>query len=187
MDALPIQLYPRLLGESWDNVHHAIQRLHGDGKPVHATGTFRVQRGQGGLVRFMAWVGGLPAAGDAVALELIVTPHKGTEEWRRMFAGRPMVSVQRARPNGVLAERAGPLELRFQLAVRDHAIHYGFHRALLCLGPIRIPLPKWLSPHAEASETPATDDEVQVRVELRLPMLGRMIAYDGMVKVSERK
>src|SRR5436309_15538246 len=110
-------LYPRLLGDSWHSLDDAVRRLHASGPLVHAVGVFRVRQGSNWLARTLARLARLPAAGENVDIELLVTASDGGELWRRTFGGRPLVSMQSARPDGLLLERTGLVELLFQLKV----------------------------------------------------------------------
>lgn len=173
-------LYPKLLGDSWDCLHEALQRLHGSNAPVHAVGVLRVCRGSNALARLLARLARLPAAGEAVDIQLQISTRGSGQEWRRMFAGRPLVSLQYERPEGLLGERIKILEMRFRLKVIEASLHYQSRSAALCLGALRVPLPRWISPRILAWEKPvAQGEQIAVSVEVRLPLLGRLIAYDG--------
>jgi hypothetical protein len=179
-------LYAQIVGSRWNDLDEAVRRLHETGMALHVTGTFRVRRGNNRLVRFLAMLGGLPHANEAVEMRLIVTRLEHGEEWRRSFAGKPMISTQWNHPNGLLVERMGPLQLRFQLNVVDGALGYQTRGVALCLGPLRIPLPSWLAPNVTAWEKPTGDpNRVQVAVESRLPILGMLISYEGTVTRTE--
>jgi len=177
----PSGLYWKLLGDSWGSLNHAVQRLHVLDAPVHAVGVFRVRQGSNWLARTLARLAQLPTAGEAVDIQLRVTARGDGEEWRRTFAGRPLVSVQSERPDdGLLVERVGPVEMRFRLRVVGGALAYQATSAALCLGSLRVPIPGWLSPRVTALETPVGEgDQIDVSVEIHLPLLGCLIAYEG--------
>ena len=176
----PSGLYPKLLGAAWASLDDAVRRLHAWGAPVHAVGVFRVRRGSNWLARTLARLGRLPAAGEAVDIQLVVTARADGEEWRRTFAGRPLVSLQYERPDGLLAERMGLTEMRFRLEAIGGALAYETTSAALCLGWLRVPLPRWFGARVRAWERPVGDgDQINVSVEVELPLLGRLIAYDG--------
>jgi hypothetical protein len=171
-----------LLGASWNDLGQAVQRLHNLGDTVQATGTFQVRHGSNRLARWLARLAGLPPAGEAVEVRLVVTPQGRGEQWRRTFAGRPLVSFQRPRPDGLLAEHLGPLELRFRLEVAAGALIYHLVGVALRFGSLRIPLPRCCAPCVAAWEKPTeTPDRVQVSVEVSLPLLGPLLAYEGTV------
>jgi hypothetical protein len=178
-------LYPHLLGASWSQLDKAVQRLHSAGAFVHAAGTFRVRHGDNRLARLLVRLAGLPAAMETVVVRLIITPRAGGEEWRRTFAGRPLVSWQGPGPSCLLAERIGLLELRFRLEVGGGALIYRTHAVVLRLGPLRVPLPRFLMPRVAAAEKSAGDgDRAHIAVEMTLPWVGLLIAYEGTLAVD---
>ncbi|HYT89948.1 MAG TPA: DUF4166 domain-containing protein [Gemmataceae bacterium] len=178
--SLPARLYPQILGTAWYDLDEAVQRLHGEPATVRATGTFRVRHGANWLARLLVRLAGLPAAGEAVEVQLAVIPRDHGEEWRRAFAGRLLVSFQWQRPDGLLAEQMGLLELWFRLEVAGGMLIYHPQRAALRLGSLRLPLPRWCAPRVAAWEKPVGDGEsTQVSVEVSLPLLGLLVAYEG--------
>jgi hypothetical protein len=175
-----------LLGASWDRLAEPVRRFHGEGEIVRAAGTFRVRHGGGRLGRWLTRLAGLPAAGEAVDVRLVVVPRGPCEEWRRTFAGRPLVTLQQAGPGSLLVERMGLLELRFRLEAVAVALVYHPAGASLRLGPLRVPLPGRLAPRVSAREGPAERcDGIQVTVEIRVPLLGVLVAYEGTVVRTE--
>lgn len=183
---LPPGLYARLLGPRWHELAEIVRRLHGAGEVVHAAGTFRVRHGGNRAARFLAWLARLPAASEAVDLRLIVTPVGAQEEWRRHFADQLLVSRQWRHADGLLAERIGLAELGLQVTVHDNALRYESKRVALPLGPLRIRLPGWLAPRVTACEKPE-GNALHVSVEVRLPLLGILIAYEGTLIRIETK
>jgi hypothetical protein len=173
-------LYPRLLGDSWFRLDDGIRRLHGSILPVKAQGVFRVRQGKNWLAGTLARLAHLPTAGEAVDVQLLVTPWNDGQEWRRTFAGRPLVSQHFERPRGRLAERWGFVEMRFRLEVDKGGLIYQTTSSALCLGSLRIRLPRWLSPIVMASDMPVGNKgEIAVSVKVQIPVVGSVIAYDG--------
>ena len=163
-----------------------MRRLHSYEGTVHAAGVFRVRHGTNVLARAIAQLANLPAAGESVDIRLQVTELEGGEEWRRMFAGHALVSAQSIRDGGLLAERMGLLELRFRLEVTDGSLKYQTMSVALSFGPALVPLPRSLSPRVTACEKAIADtDQIHVSVDVSLPLLGRLIAYDGMLTQVE--
>jgi hypothetical protein len=182
----PTSLFRELLGAAWADLAEPVRLLHGGGKPVYAAGTFRVRHGTNRLARLMVWLARMPAAGESVDVRLAVVPYKHGEEWRRTFAGRPLVSFQTRRPDGLLGEDMGPVQSRFRLEVVEGALIYHSAGAALRLGPLRIPLPRWSAPRVSACEKAAPDgDAVEVCVEVRMPLLGLVLAYEGTIRRVE--
>lgn len=181
--AVPCGVYRQVLGPAWGALDESVRRFHGDGTLVHASGSFRIRHGCSWLSRVLARLQNMPRAGEAVPMQLTLTPLPGGEEWHRSFAGQRMMSTQHAAADGLLAERIGHSVLHFQLEVRDGALHLRTVRSALHLGRLRVPLPLWLSPRVTASETPTPDGRIAVSVQVDLPILGLFIAYEGTVTV----
>jgi Domain of unknown function (DUF4166) len=178
-------LYAQLLGERWGDLTSVVRKLHGDQGIVCAAGAFRIRHGDNPIARLMARLAQLPAQGEAANLRLIVAPSLRGERWQRFFAGKPFTSMQRA-CDRLLTEQIGPIEIRFELDVSDGGLRYETKSVALRIGLARIPLPRWLAPRVRASEKPA-GDAVRIAVEVQLPLLGLLIAYEGTLTRIEAK
>jgi hypothetical protein len=178
-------LYSRALGPAWDDLHSAVRRFHTCRQPLRATGTFQVRHGNGWMTRLATRLAGMPAPGEAVVVQLSVLPHEHGEEWSRTFDNLPMWSFQTLRPNGIVAEAMGPMEVRFRLEVVDGALIYHPSGAALRLGRLRIPVPRWFAPSVSASEKPTEDPHsIQVLIEVKSAILGPMVSYGGIVRMQ---
>lgn len=104
------------------------------------------------------------------------------EEWNRSFAGRPLVSRQWKHADGLLSEHMGGLEQRFRLNAVEGSLRYQNESATVRLGPIIVPLPRWLAPRVTASETQVGD---AVAVETSSPFVGLLIAYEETITIEE--
>jgi hypothetical protein len=124
----------------------------------------------------------LPAAGEAVPVTLVIVPSQDGEEWRRAFAGEPLLTRQWLQLDGLLVEQVGLAEMRFHLEERDGGLVYHPVGATLRWGWLRIPLPIWLTPVVNAQEAPATQqDKIKVLVRVSLPAVGLLISYEGLM------
>ncbi|MGE0130772.1 MAG: DUF4166 domain-containing protein [Blastocatellales bacterium] len=180
------RLYPKLLGASWCDLDVAVRRLHGSGRMVRAVGVFQVRHGSNSLARALARLARLPAAGEAVDVRLQVTAREEGEKWQRAFAGHPLVSMQSNLSGRLLVERIGVMELRFRLEVAGGALGYQTVSAALRLGSLRVPLPHLLSPCVTAWEKASDNmDQIHVSVDVTFPLIGRLIAYDGVMTQVE--
>ena len=190
------RLYPTLLGASWDALHPAVQLAHTVPGEAHASGTFRVGRGPGFLTGWLLDLARVPPSSPAIDVRLAIQ-HRGlSERWHRAFDGAPLVTYQSAAPGGVLAERVGPLEFRFRLAVRDGSLLYRQVGFAICLGPLRIPLPEWaaitiacregaappVDPPPMAEPRAAPLDRTTVDVRVTAPTGTLLFAYRGTVR-----
>jgi Domain of unknown function (DUF4166) len=186
---IPDALYPRLLGVAWSEIDTALQRMHCNGKPVRAAGAFRISRGSSLWAKFFLLFLRLPPPAASAQVELLVRPEAESETWLRAFDGKPVVTVQREAPAGLLAERFGALEFQFRLRFADHTIHYQQVGAVLRLRlPLLsgIPLPAWASPHVSAWETAGENEmEAHISVEVSAPLAGLLFSYEGKIRGEE--
>jgi uncharacterized protein DUF4166 len=149
---------------------------------------FQVRHGGDSLARILARIARLPAAGGAVDIGLQVTAQEEGEEWRRAFAGHPLVSLQSDNGDGLLVERMGIVEMRFQLGVAGGALNYQTVGAALRFGSLRVPLPSLLSPCVTACEKAVGDmNQIHVSVNVTFSLIGRLIAYDGVLTQVEAR
>lgn len=181
-----LALYPRVLGASWYGLDLAVRHAHldFDQDPLYGVGAFCVRRGGSRLGRLLAWMLRMPPAAGAAKVQLIVTPLGRGERWERSFDDRLLITTQREARDGGLIERFGLLELRFRLEVRYGALLFHQAGAALGLGKLKIALPRWMAPRVEAREEPAGPDLTHVRVTVAVPVAGRLISYEGHLRIQ---
>lgn len=179
-------LYERLVGGAWGRLPEPVRRLHPAGSRVRGAGRFEVRHGGRLTARLLARLMRLPAAGDAVPVVLTVEPEgAGGERWHRSFGGRPFVTHQRERPPGLLADRAGAVEMYFRMEAEAGALVYRHAATALRLGRLRVPLPRALAPRVEAREWAEPGDaRVVVRVRVSAPLVGPLITYEGKIELE---
>lgn len=181
-------LYPRLIGTFWQELDEAVRRVHLNGESVRATGSLRVRHGKGWLARLLLWLFRMPPAAEAVETRLVITPYGHGEKWLRVFGNWPLVTMQGEQAGGLLLERFGVLEFRFRLEVAEGSLVYRQISAVFRLGPLSLPLPRWLAPHVAAREKPVGDrNQIHVSVEVNFPLLGPLIAYEGKLTRVEQQ
>ena len=148
-------------------------------------GRLRVQRGSGLCARLLGRLLRLPRANESAETRLIVTSRPDGEEWRRTFDGRRFDTRQFEAADGVLAERVGVLEFRFRLEASTGSLVFRQVAATLVLGSLRLRLPDRWAPWIEAREDSAGARRMGVHVRVTLPLVGRLLAYDGTVGIEE--
>jgi hypothetical protein len=140
----------------------------------------RIERGTHWLCPLIARLAGFPKSSPGVAIELTVAECGKGRTWRRQMGATTLITVQTER-RGLLAERYGLIETCFDLAQEANMLVYRQVAAAIVLGPIRIPLPRWLAPRV-AARTQAVGDSVHFRVEVAAPVAGTVLIYEGSVQ-----
>ncbi len=155
-----------------------VRRLHCS---CRVTGRFDIERGAGWLAGPAAYLFGLPPAGRDVATSLVIEPDRGGLKWSRRFGATRLVTHQRALGDGIIAERIGAIECSFVPLASAEGIEYRQTGARLCAGPLRLPLPRILSPRVEAWVR-ARGEAAEVDVAVSAPLIGRLVHYRGVVQ-----
>jgi hypothetical protein len=181
-------LYPRLLGSAWPALGPGVRALHlaPGRRGLRATGCFRVRWGSSPAATGLARALRLPAPAESVVTSLSIEAGEDGERWQRVFGDRALSTDQAAGHDGLLLERFGWLELRLRLTAAEATLRYEPAGAALRLGRWRFPLPAALAPTVRAVEAPGADGATRVSVEVRLPAVGLLIAYDGWMRPEER-
>lgn len=171
-----IALFPSLLGnDAWHALPAAVQAMHGDASILHANGFADVAGAVHVPARCLRHLLGLPPPGPQQALALTIERHGTRETWTRRFTGRRTQSVLDRRPGSLLLyERLGLATLGFALHRDDDAIDWQL-RSLHIFG---VPMPRALRAGV-LSRSGIRDGRYRFSVDVRLPLLGQLIAYEG--------
>jgi hypothetical protein len=170
-------LYARMLGSAWDGLPEPLRRMHDPGEAMTAKGSATVERGRNPLARLVARVFGFPSAATDLPVQVIFTRTGEGERWERDFGGRRFASLQnpgRGRFTHLLAERFGPFVFGLALVVEDGRLRL-IPRRWTAFG---VPMPRSLLPGGDSFEH-AADGRFNFHVEIRLPLIGRIVHYRG--------
>jgi len=175
-------LYARVLGSAWHELAPPVRAVHSPG--AETRGEFHIVHGPRRIAAMLARWSGLPRPAARASTQLRIVDDGTRQRWERTFDGRPFITTQWAGvPGCLLMERIGSWEIAFRLRVSDDgALHYEQTRARFRLGPLRLPLP--FSPRVTASETPESPARVSISVQVRLLLVGQLIAYHGWLAVE---
>lgn len=163
------------LGDDFARLPETVRRAHVGN--ICLTGQARVTRG-GALANALANMMGLPHASDHVAMTVEGDHLPDRMIWNRRFAERKFQSCFRLQ-QGRLIESLGPFRLQLRLEARDHRLRYVLERVTL----FGIPVPRSLAPDLEAWEG-ELDGRYEFAVEVRLPIIGRLVRYEGLLELS---
>ncbi|HEU4389911.1 MAG TPA: DUF4166 domain-containing protein [Blastocatellia bacterium] len=172
-------LYRRLTGDRWTELDSPVRKAHLDDNRLCRVGSFRVLHGAGKLAKLILFILRTPRAAESVPTTLTVTRSSGGEKWVRVFGDRTLITTQAEGPDGLLAERMGFAEIRFSLQVIDGALVYQQTGAAVRLGRLSVTLPRWLRPQVNAREEADGPNGTHLSVEVTLPVVGRLISYEG--------
>lgn len=179
--ALP--LYQRTLGPAWDELAPQIRELHSVTRESVFVGRCRVDRGRNPLSMLVAALIGLPRAGEDQPITVTLTVEEDGERWVRNIGEARFWSTQR--PGGrsgsqrLISERFGLINVDFALAVERSTLRYALRRWTV----LGIPLPLALGPRSRASES-VEDGRFRFDVEIRHPLTGLIVRYQGLLSVS---
>jgi hypothetical protein len=148
--------------------------MHGRPGRFSYAGRADILRGAHPLARLCAAMTGLPPAMRDAPTRVVFTADHERETWERDFDGSRMASVLTCR-NGLLCERLGPVQFRFELQLREGAIWWVV-RGVRLLG--LVPLPAGLFQGVRCREREA-GGRYEFLVEAALPMVGLLIRYEG--------
>lgn len=172
-------LYPRVLGAAYDQLPPQVQAIHAATTSQTWAGEAQVTQGATALGRLIGRIFGFPTRDATVPVTVRFDrsqpdPTKPCQEtWTRDFNGRILVSHQTA--NGVMIdERFGPVTVTLAVQVRDGALHL-IPRSWRLFG---VPMPRVFLPSGPTYET-ETQGRFRFHVDIRLPLLGRMVLYRG--------
>ncbi len=169
-------IYQRVLRDRFELLPPALGRFLGDERGGRASGRLTVTRTVGYLHNLAAAALGIPPPGEYDLL-LEVSPHAAGQRWVRRFGAHALETTQ-ADYRGLLIESSGPASLGFELAVEAGALLFRPRRAWV----LGIPVPLWLAPSIEADNRPEESGGWRVRVRFRVPCLGLVGEYEGLVK-----
>ncbi|PMQ06212.1 hypothetical protein DyAD56_06130 [Dyella sp. AD56] len=176
----PTALFHTLLDPAdWPRLHPAVQRMHGEGCIIEASGNADVDGARHALARWLRRWLTLPEPGDGQAIALTIERLATHERWTRRFArGRMHSSLSRG-SDPYLRERLGLVSLHFSLRREGDAIDWQLRRASL----LGIPLPRALC-GTVFSRSGAREGRYAFDIDVRLPLLGQLIAYRGWLEID---
>lgn len=168
-----LSLYRRVLGKRFQQLHPLLQELH-DRPEGKAEGVFRIIRPPQLFQRLLGTLLGMPAAAENVPTTLQVQLlDNGVEKWARSFGTFRMTTWQWPWRD-LLLERSGPVTFGMHLEIADGGMRFICKRVWL----LGIPLPLLLAPRVFALVSPV-DGGWQAKVQLRFPLIGEMLGYEG--------
>jgi hypothetical protein len=172
----PAPLYARVMGEDFQRLAPAVQRMHDVLRDYGATGEGSVVRGANPIARFIAKVIRFPPSGE-YPLHVHFEERDGIELWTRDFGGHRFSSQLMLGAAGHVVEKFGPIRFHFRLTAQDGTLGMQLQRWSVC----RLPMPLALGPKAPAREWEESGT-FHFEVAVSLPLIGPVIRYRGWLR-----
>ena len=178
---MPLALFPSLLDAAdWSQLAPPVQRMHGEGARLEASGTAQVEGDTHVLARLLRRILTLPEPGADQAIAITIERDGQRETWTRRFARGQMQSVLQPGSAMAMRERLGPVSLHFCLRRDGDAIGWQLRRVTV----LGLPLPRALC-GSVLSRSGAHEGRYAFDIDTRLPGIGRLIAYRGWLEVDD--
>lgn len=154
--------------------------MHGSAPLLHARGTADIAGAEHWPARWLRRWLGLPSPGPAQALALTIERQGKREIWTRRFASQNMRSTLGRRAGSpLLYESLGPARLGFALRHDGDAIDWQLHSVHV----FGLPCPHALCGQV-LSRSGVREGRYHFSVDVRLPWLGQLVAYQGVLEPS---
>lgn len=172
-------LFRLVMGPGYERMPGATRRLH-RGRPAVLSDGEAVVTGAANFVgAAIARALGFPARADQAQVRVLIESVEGREHWTRFFDGKPMRSVMQGVSEGLIEEVFGIIGVTMKLEPRVDGLDMLVVRARVGV----VPVPRFLLPRIKAEERVDEAGRHQFNVEIGLPVIGRLVAYRGYVRV----
>jgi len=173
-----VSAFREILGDRFEGLPPLLQRVHDHNGHLLLTGRATARIFLWPIGPVICWFMGFPATGEDIAVAVEFNRlTKGRETWHRNFHGRHYVSRLRAgrgRDAGLLVETLGSMTVMFRLDLELDRLKL----EVVGCKFLGLRLPRILSPRCVAFES-ERNGHFLFDIDVRLPFLGRLIAYRG--------
>ena len=169
--------YQRVLGSAYAELPRPVRDLHAFETTAAFSGRARVAGASNPVGKLVARIFGFPRPADDIAVTVTLAREDGVETWTRSFAGSTFQSMQQegeGRYAGLIVERFGLTGFGMAVVVEGGRLGLVLRRWDI----LGLPMPRWLMPHVTAGEH-ADDGRFHFLVDIALPVLGRLVRYEG--------
>lgn len=167
-------LFASVLGEDFAKLAPPIQELHGQLGVARFRGRANVTGASTFLGHVAARIVGFPASVNDIEVNIEIDADETREIWQRDFGGHTFCSTLTQRGSHV-AERFGPLSFTLGLKRDGESLLY----PVLSARFLGLPLPRFLTPRSESSESVDDQGRFTFDVKISLPIAGLVAHYRG--------
>jgi saccharopine dehydrogenase-like NADP-dependent oxidoreductase len=175
-------LFRQVLGNSFDMMPSATQKLHRGAPAIFGEGRADIEAPDNMTGRLISSLFRFPRPGKDVPVSVLVEQTETGERWLRRYPGRDMLSFM-GNPGSnaqTLEERFGWLSFRMNIIAHADGLDMEMVSARCCA----LKLPKFVTPRITASERTDTSNRHLFDVSIRLPLIGRIVRYEGWLALS---
>lgn len=171
-------------GETFENLHPLLQRLHRNGGRL--VGTISIGRGRG----ISGWLGqrfaqrlGIPCSSPTTTLQVDIRHEGSALHWDRCFGDghkvRSTFHPVGRWPTGYWVEQTGPVRLHMAVDINEAGWYWR------CVGArvAGIPVPLWMFPRTTAFKR-IEAARYRFHVSFALPLLGMVLWYEGLLDLT---
>jgi hypothetical protein len=170
----PTPLFQRLLA-GFAAMPQAVREAHAPEPARELLGTVDIDGAENPFAQAIAWLVGFPSAGRDLRAAVTIEREGNGEVWVRRFGAAAFASHLSEVQPGKLAERFGPITFDLDTAADAQGFRLTITRARLG----ELPLPKFLTPHTDASASVDENGRYLFDVTIGLPVIGRLVRYRG--------
>ncbi|ASP33689.1 SDR family oxidoreductase [Labrenzia sp. VG12] len=170
-------LFQQALGLAFEALPEPVKDLHTVFDKRCWSGEARVTRGSSFLSRLVCRIVGFPAQTDSTPVSVTIERRGDCEIWERDFGGKVFTSVlglKGKQGTGIVQERFGPMTFDIHLNDQHGTLAFPVARGRV----LGLPLPRWLLPVSEATETDR-GGVFHFDVSISLPLAGLLVRYQG--------
>lgn len=177
-------LFEQALAEDWQqlpleirNAHAAIRRRAFEGEAI-------VERGTSLLARLVCALFRFPRSSPKTPVKVVFRRVGEREVWHRTFGTSQFRSVLKVpeKGTGLVQERFGFFSFQIPLEASREELRFPVARAWV----LGIPIPTFLLPKSEAREFVDSQGRFNFEIELSLPLVGRIVRYEGWLEPMAR-
>jgi hypothetical protein len=175
---MPPSPFERLLGADFAMLPEPVRRLHSLAGDTMTEGRAEIIAAKGFWPWLICKLSGLPAPGRDVPVSVAFhSDGRGSEFWRRRFAGRRYASgftTSTGNRAGLLCERFFPFVFFHRLTPSAEGLRWD----LVAWRLLWLPLPRWALPPTICFES-GDGDRFVFDIDVRFPIIGQLIHYRG--------
>ena len=173
-DITPI--FQAVLGPDFAKLPQPVQTLHRPAAVTRHMGEAQIATATTSLAKLAALIGGFPLRGGTVPADVTIDAQGNAERWTRKLGSKTFHSVLTRTKDNRMTETFGPLTFDLNLQVQNGTLTFpvGQGRAFNL-----IPIPKFLTPISETSESTDPQGRFTFDVRLSLPNGALIVHYKG--------